>query len=164
MIRKLIILGAVLCMVFYTIWNFYSEALSYDPMSAVSVKQPKIKKSDEIASAYSPAWSREIQGKNLFSPARTYSEPKPVPVSVPIVPPRRPELALRGIVLNTFGEYVGFIEIDNAKAVPMRKGDKIQDIEVSDISARKVVLQWNNETINLSIEKIKTLNKPRTTE
>jgi hypothetical protein len=164
MIRKLIILGAVLVLFLYTIWNFYAEALSYDPLSAVSVKQPKIKKSDEIVSAYHPAWSREILDKNLFSPGRTYSEPKPVPVSVPIAPPRRPELALRGIVLNTFGEYVGFIEIDNAKAVPMRKGDKVQDIEVSDISARKVVLQWSNETINLSIEKIKTINKPRNKE
>lgn len=163
MIRKLFILGAVLCIFLYTVWNFYSEALSYDPMSAVAVKQPKVKKSDEIA-AYSSAWSKEIQDKNLFSPGRTYSVPKPVPASVSIAPPRRPELALRGVVLNTFGEYVGFIEIDNAKAVPMRKGDKIQDIEVIDISARKVVLQWNNETINLSIEKIKTINKPRTTE
>jgi hypothetical protein len=151
-------------MFLYTLWNFYSEALSYDPLSAVSVKQPKIKKADEIASAYNPAWSGEIMDKNLFSPGRTYSVPKPVPASVSVAPMRRPELALRGIVLNTFGEYVGFIEIDNAKAVPMRKGDKIQDIEVSDISARKVVLQWNNETINLSIEKIKTINKPRTTE
>jgi hypothetical protein len=40
----------------------------------------------------------------------------------------------------------------------------VQDIEVSDISARKVVLQWSNETINLSIEKIKTINKPRNKE
>ncbi len=164
MIRKLFILGAVLCMFFYTVWNFYSEALSYDPMSAVAVKQPKVMKAEEIVAAFSPAWSREIQDKNLFSPARTYSEPKPLSASVPIAPPRRPELALRGVVLNTFGEYVGFIEIDNAKAVPMRKGDKIADIAVIDISPRKVVLQWNNETINLSIEKIKTLNKPRSTE
>ena len=151
-------------MFLYTVWNFYAEALRYDPMSAVAVKQPIVKKSDEIVSSYSPAWSMEIQAKNLFSPARTYSVPKPVPVSAPIAPPKRPELALRGIVLNAFGEYVGFIEIDNAKAVPMRKGDKIQDIEVNNISERKVVLQWNNETINLSIEKIKTINRPRNTE
>ena len=163
MIRKLFMLGAVLALFLYTVWNFYAEALSYDPLSAVSVKQPKVKGPEQVVSAYRPAWSREIQDKNLFSPARTYNVPKPVPVSVFVPPPpRRPELALRGIVLNTFGEYVGFIEIDKAKAAPMRKGDKIADIEVIDISDRKVVLQWNNEKINLSIDKIKTLNRPRT--
>jgi type II secretory pathway component PulC len=161
MIRKLFMLGAVLALFLYTVWNFYAEALSYDPLSAVSVKQPKVIGPEQIVSAYRTAWSREIQDKNLFSPARTYFVPKPVPVSVPVPPPRRPELALRGIVLNTFGEYVGFIEIDKAKAVPMRKGDKIADIEVIDISERKVVLQWNNEKIDLSIEKIKTLSRPR---
>ena len=165
MIRKLFILGAVFLLFVYTIWNFYSGALSYDPLSAVSVKQPKEKEHAEIASTYRPAWTKDILENNLFNPGRTYNEPKPVSVSVPAPPPpRRPELALRGVVLDTYGEYVAFIEIDNGKAVPMRKGDKIQDIEVIDIFARRAVLQWNSETINLSIEKIKTLNRPRTTE
>ena len=73
MTRRLIILGAVFCMLLYTVWNFYAEALRYDPMSAVAVKQAIVKKSNEIVPAYSPAWSMEIQAKNLFSPARTSS-------------------------------------------------------------------------------------------
>lgn len=162
MIRKLFILGAVLCMFLYTIWNFYSEAIRYNPLSAVSVKQQREKAPEGIISRYSPAWTKEILDKNLFSPGRRYSEPKPVIMTVPVPPPRRPELALRGIILDTFGDYVAYIEIDNARAVPMRKGDKVQDIEVTDIAERKVVLKWNNEAINLSIEKIKTLNRMRT--
>lgn len=162
MIRKLLILGTVFLLFLYTVWNFYSEALSYDPMSVISVKQPKIKEAKVIVSGYSPAWSREILENNLFSPGRTYSEPKPVPVSVPVAPPpRRPELALKGIVLDTFGEYVSYIEIDKAKAVPMRKGDKLEGIEVVDISSRKVVLQWNGEKIQMSIEKIRNIDNPR---
>lgn len=162
MIRKLLILGAAFFLFLYTVWNFYSEALRYDPMSAISAKQPKAKGTEVFVSGYSPAWSREILENNLFSPGRTYSEPKPVPVSVPVAPPPvRPELALKGIVLDTFGEHVAYIEIDQAKAVPMRKGDKLEDIEVVDISSRKVVLQWNDENINLSIEKIKTIDDPR---
>jgi hypothetical protein len=39
----------------------------------------------------------------------------------------------------------------------MRKGDKLGDIEVVDISERKVVLQWRSEKIPLSMERIKTL-------
>ena len=162
MIRKLFMLGAVFLLFLYTVWNFYSEALSYDPMSVFTVKQPKIKAAEEIASRYKAGWAKEILDNNLFSPGRSYSEPKPLPVVVPVAPPpRKPDLALKGIVQNTFGEYVGFIEIDKAKAVPLRKGDKIEGIEVIEISARRVVLQWNNETINMTIEKIRTLDNPR---
>lgn len=164
MIRKLIILGAAFLLLLYTLWNFYSEALSYNPMSAISVKQPKTKGTEEIVSTYSAAWSGEIHEKNLFSPNRTYIVPKPVSIVPVAPPPKRPELALKGIVSDTFGEYVSYIEIDRAKAVPMRKGDKLEDIEVVDISSRKVVLKWNGETINLSNEKIKTIDRPRTTK
>jgi hypothetical protein len=43
----------------------------------------------------------------------------------------------------------------------MRKGDKIEDVELVDISDRKIVLQWNTEKINLTMDKIKTIVKPR---
>jgi hypothetical protein len=160
MIRKLL-LGAVVVLFLYTVWNFYTEALSYDPMTEITAKQPKIKGTEGKAAAYSSAWSTEILEKNLFSPNRTYLEPKPIVFTAPVPPPRRPELALRGIVQNSSGEYVAYIEIDKAKAAPMRKGDKLEDVEVIDISARGVVLQWNKETINMSIEKVRTLDNPR---
>ncbi|MFZ2198493.1 MAG: hypothetical protein WAV13_12210, partial [Thermodesulfovibrionales bacterium] len=51
-------------------------------------------------------------------------------------------------------------EIDKAMAAPVRKGDKIGDIEVIDISERKVVLKWMGQDINLSIEHIKTVDSP----
>lgn len=164
MTRKIIILCAVFFLFLYTVWNFYFEALRHDPISAISVKTPRAIGAEAIALGYRPAWSREIMENNLFSPGRTYSEPKPVVIIEPPVyvePPKRPELALKGIVLDTFGEYVGYIEIDKAKATPMRKGDKLEAIEVVDISSRKVVLQWNGEKIDLSIEKIKTIDDPR---
>jgi hypothetical protein len=131
-------------------------------MSELSVKQSDLREKEEIVSAYKSAWSSEIVEKNLFNPGRTYTQPKPVVISVPVEPPKRPELTLKGIVSDAFGEFVSYIEIDNAKAVSMRKGDKLEGIEVVDISSRKVVLQWNGEIINLSIEKVKTIDKPRT--
>ena len=161
MIRKLLIPGAVSVLFLYTVWNFYSEAVIYDPMSELSVKQSNIRGQEKIISAYKAAWSSEIEEKNLFNPSRTYTIPKPVVVTAPVEPPRRPELVLKGIVADTFGEYVSYIEIDKAKAVSMRRGDKLEGIEVVDISSRKVVLQWNGEKITLSIEKIKTIEKPR---
>ena len=58
------------------------------------------------------------------------------------------------------GEYVGYVEIGKAVAVPVRKGDKLEDIEVIDISERDVVLQWMGQTIKLSIQHVTTIDKP----
>ena len=164
MIRKYFMLGSVLLLFLYTSWNFYSEALSYDPLSELSVKQQKTKETDEIVVAYSPAWSKDITDKNLFTPDRSGPKPPPPPPPPPTPPPppppRKPELSLRGISQNAAGEYVGYMEIDKATAVPMRKGDKLDDIEVLDVSERKVVLQWLDEKITFSIEHIKTIDTP----
>ena len=105
-----------------------------------------------------------IYEKNLFNTLRTYLEPKPVRAAAPPPPPppKKPDLALKGIVLDTFGDYVGYVEINQAKSTQVRKGDKVEDIEVSDITEKAVVLKWMNETITLTIEKVKTLSsKPR---
>ena len=87
-----------------------------------------------------------------------------VPSPPPPPPPRKPEMTLKGIVLETFGDYVAYIEIDKAKPVPVRKGDKTEEnIEVVDVTDRKVVLKWNNEIINLSVDKVRTITNPRGT-
>ena len=163
MIRKNALLAAVLLLFIFISWNFYVKALSYDPLKESRAKQIKPRKTGaETSMKYTPAWSKEIHEKNLFSPNRTFIEPKPV-VTMPFVPPpKRPELILKGIVLDNFGDYVAYIEIERSKAIPMRKGDKTDEIELVDISERKVVLKWNAENINLSIEKVKTINRPRT--
>jgi len=82
-------------------------------------------------------------------------------LSAEAFPSEMPHLVLKGIVSDTFGEYICYIEIDRAKAVPMRKGDKLDDIKVIDISSRNVVLKWHGETISLSNGAIKTIDKPR---
>lgn len=162
MIRRQAILAVIACLVLVAAWKFYVNAIAYDPLDEGAVKQAKIKEASMAKSAYAPAWDKDLHEKNLFSPTRTYMEPKPVPVTAPVPPPKRPDLVLKGIVLDTFGDYVAYVEINQAKAVPLRKGDKVEDIEVSDISEKKVMLKWNDETITMSIEKIKTIsNRPR---
>ena len=164
MIRKLAILILVAGMAVFSAWRFYVNAIVYNPLDDGDVKRAKIKESPLAKAVYAPAWGKEIQEKNLFSPARTFAEPKPVPVmAAPVEPPKRPELVLKGIVLDTFGDHVAYIAINQAKAAPLRKGDKIEEIEVTDITDKKVVLQWYSETITMSIEKVKTLSgRPRT--
>jgi hypothetical protein len=162
MIRRQAILVLIACLALAAAWKFYVNAIAYDPLDEDAVKHAKIKETYMAKSAYAPAWDKDIHEKNLFSPARTYMEPKPVPVTVAVEPPKRPDLVLKGIVLDTFGDFVAYLEINQSKALPLRKGDKVEDIEVSDISEKKVVLQWNNENITMSIEKIKTISsRPR---
>lgn len=165
MIRKIFILILVAFLFIYMAWNFYNKALSYNPLAEVSLKKIKMRSPEvSLGTKYKPAWGKEIYEKNLFNPLRTYKEPKPfVPVVAPVVePPKRPDMALKGIVLDTFGDYVAYIEIDKAKATPMRKGDKTENIELIDISDRKAVLKWNDEIIDLSIDRIRTITNPRT--
>ncbi len=162
MIRKVFMMVIVVSLFVYISWDFYFRALSYNPLSAMKAKEFEPKDSGTaLLSEFTPSWSKDIYEKNLFSPYRSYIEPKPVS-SVPVEPPKRPELVLKGIVLDSFGDLVAYIEINKAKAAPMRKGDKIEDIEVIDISERKVMLKWNAENINLNIEKVRTIDKPRT--
>ncbi|NJD57151.1 MAG: hypothetical protein FIA94_12210 [Nitrospirae bacterium] len=163
MIRRQAILIVMVLVSLLAAWKFYVNAISYNPLDEGAVKHTQIKEGVMTKSVYAPAWDKDIHDKNLFSPTRTYKEPKPVSVMPPVEPPKRPEMVLKGIVLDTYGDYVAYLEINQAKAVPLRKGDKVDEIEVSDISEKKVVLKWNNENITMSIEKIKTISThPRT--
>ncbi len=164
MIRKIVMLIIVGSLFLVVSWKFTVSAVLYNPLSDLQVKKAKIRESEPTKAQYAAAWDKAIYEKNLFNTLRTYKEPKPVRVEAPPPPPpKRPELALKGIILDTFGDYVAYVDINQAKTTQLRKGDKVEDIEVSDISEKAVVLKWLNETITLTIEKVKTLSsKPRT--
>ena len=163
MIRKILMLIIVVLLFFIMSWKFTVSAVLYNPLSDLLVKKAMIRESEPTKATYTAAWDKIIYEKNLFNTLRTYTEPKPIrPAVPPPPPPKRPDLALKGIVLDTFGDYVAYVEINQAKSRQLRKGDKIEDIEVSNISEKAVVLKWLNETITLTIEKVKTLSgKPR---
>jgi len=163
MIRKIVILIIVVALFLFVGWKFTVNAVLYNPLSELHLKKAKIRVSEPTKAIYAAAWDKVIYEKNLFNTLRTYKEPKPVrPAVPPPPPPKRPELALKGIILDTFGDYVAYVEINQAKSTQLRKGDKVEDIEVSDISEKSVVLKWLGETITLTIEKVKTLSsKPR---
>ncbi len=164
MIRKNFMLVLVILLFLYMVWNFYSEALKYDPLSEVSVRKYSPREADIILSSeYSKAWSKEIFEKNLFSPNRTYKNQKAIPDATkgPVEPPqKRPEVGLEGIVLDIYGDYIAYVVIDDSKAIPMRKGDKVENFELFDISERKVMLKWKTEMIQINLDKIKTIKRP----
>jgi hypothetical protein len=161
MIRKLFLLASVLILFVYAGWNFYAQALALDPLSEVAVARPAPGGAEVLAVAeYRPAWIKTIIEKNLFSPARTYTEPKEASSALR-QPEKRPDFVLKGVVLDAFGEYVAYLEIDKAKPLAVRKGDKIENTEIVDVSARQAVLKWNGEIIDLSMEKIKTIDNSK---
>ncbi len=162
MIRKIIMLSMITVLFVYVLAYFITDAMLYDPFSGSVPKEFKPEQDDfAMILPYAPAWNSMIYEKNLFSPSRSYMR-SVIPRKTPdIPPPARPEIALKGIIIDAFGDYVAYVTIDRQKAVPMRKGDKIEDVELVDISDRKIVLQWNTEKINLTMDKIKTIVKPR---
>jgi hypothetical protein len=161
MIRKIGMLAAVFFLFLYAVWNFYSQALVLDPLSEVAVERPRQESHEAGAgAAYRPEWSKGITEKNLFSPARSYREQKPV-ASAPPVPEKRPEFVLKGIVLDSYGDYVAYLEIDKSKPLAVRKGDKIEKTEIVGVSARQAVLKWNGEIIDLSLERIRTIDNSK---
>lgn len=159
-------MGLVVFIFIYLAWNFYSQALRYNPLLHVTEKKYSSEDSKgRMLDEGSLSWSKDIFGKNLFNPQRSFDEKPPIPVGVSVVTqPARPLLSLKGIVLEASGDYIAFVEINNTPALPLRKGDKTEDIELLDISGREVVLKWNAETIKLTMGKIRTINAPRVTK
>lgn len=165
MIRRLCMLSLMVVVFLYVLWNFYKEALSYNPLSGIPEEIRTANKDTTSTTSiplleFKTGWSKGILEKNLFSPSRTYIEPKPIS-EFTLPPPKRPELVLKGIILDMFGDYIAYIEKDKAKAIPVRKGDSIEDVEVIDVTDRKTILKWNEEIIELKMDKIKTISKPR---
>jgi hypothetical protein len=163
MIRRTGMLAVVVFLFLFTSWDFYTDALRYDPLADVTLRKLRMHKVGVSAPKYKPAWGKVIYEKNLFSPARSYAEPKPAAMTSvpPPPPPVKPQMDLTGIVLDPYGEYIAYISIDRAKAVAMRKGDKMGDVEVVDINEMSVMVQWNRENITLSLNRIKTITNPR---
>ncbi|MBI4684021.1 MAG: hypothetical protein HY755_02355 [Nitrospirae bacterium] len=134
----------------------------YNPLNGIEAdKRNSMGEQKQKLSALETGWSKDIIDKNLFSPLRGYVPPPPKPKIVKPVepPPRRPELSLRGIVQDQFGEYVAYVEKDRDLPVPLKKGDRLEDVEVVSIDQKNVELKWREETIALTLNKIKTITR-----
>lgn len=160
MIRRAVVLTALSALFIWMLWGFYTDAIRYHPLDQYAQKiEMKTTAEEEMAKA-AGAWTAAIHEKNLFSPNRSYLEPQIQAAEAP-PPPPPPEVALKGIVLDRFGEFVAYVEINKAKAVPMRKGDTVEGLAVVSIAERELVLKWNAETIPLRMDKIRTIQNPK---
>lgn len=143
--------------------DMYKEAIIYNPLKSIEISGREAANNGKKAlPVFEAAWGREIVDNNLFSSTRSPVQPKPQPQGKAAEPPpKRPDMNLKGIILDQFGEYVAYIEKDKVKAVPVRKGDRFDDVDVVDVQQKSVELRWNEENILLSLDRIKTIKRPR---
>ncbi|MEK6651993.1 MAG: hypothetical protein AABY50_03585 [Nitrospirota bacterium] len=142
--------------------DMYKEAIIYNPLKSIEISGREAANNGKKAlPVFEAAWGREIVENNLFSSTRSPVQPKPQPQGKAAEPPKRPDMNLKGIILDQFGEYIAYIEKDKAKAVAARKGDRFDDVEVVDVQQKSVELRWNEENIVLSLDRIKTIKRPR---
>jgi len=163
MIRRWAILVFLCLISIILLRDLYKEAIVYNPLQGIEAKGRGAVNSKELLPGFKAGWSKEIIDNNLFSPTRNpvQLQPKAQTQMKPIEMPKRPEMTLKGIVLDQFGDYIAYIEKDRARPVPVRKGDRLDDVDVVDVKQKSVELRWNEETISLSLEKIKTIKRPR---
>lgn len=160
-IRWVILVFVCLAVLFLSI-DMYKEAITYNPLKSIEISGREAANNGKKAlPVFEVAWGREITDNNLFSSTRSPVQLKPQPQGKAAEPPKKPEMSLKGIILDQFGEYVAYIEKDRVKAVPVRKGDRFDDVEVVDVQQKDVELKWNEEKILLSLDRIRTIKRPR---
>lgn len=103
-----------------------------------------------------------IRAKNVFHPDRA-NVPKgaastgPVVRDVPVEPP--PQLALKGIVQDSRGEFIAYVTVDSEKARPIRTGERIDNLKVVSITMTDVTIRWSEQEIKLTLSKVKSVGK-----
>lgn len=172
MIRKWTILGTLAAIVLMLLWNFTNHAILYSPFDEIqrSAENETVAESTK-SEEFKHAWGTEILNKNIFSPSRS-APPKQVrpqdaarkvpAIETPPPPPPlpRPDVVLNGIIRDENNEFIVILSINNQEAVSMRKGDKVDGIEVTDIRERSATMRWDNkEDFTLSMQTSKTINR-----
>lgn len=158
MIRRWFIVGILGLVMLSLLWNFYREVVVYHPLEALRGEGLTGGEERIEPESYESAWSEGIISNNLFSKRRG-NPPLPPPRETPVIntpksQPKPPNLALNGVILNQSGEYVAFIKKDGGPPRSVREGDMFDGVLVVDIQEREVRLLWNEQEINLSMEKI----------
>ncbi len=143
---------------------FYQNVIKYKPIRINTEKASTEKSAKAVFKDVKVRIGKSLLEKNLFNPDRTYvektDEEEKSPEEVE-TPKQMPQIQLKGIVQNQYDEYVAIISINNKKPVMLRVGEKVEDIEVVEISDRSVELNWLGEPITLTMDKIKTLEEKR---
>lgn len=164
MIKRWIILGGLGVIVAVLLSDFVGDVVLYNPLRDIGEKAERVlgEETGELR-GYASAYDDVILKKNLFQSSRSDSpqvQRKQVMADEPSdLPPTRPELKLKGIITDSFGDFVAYVEKDGAKAIAVRTGDIFGDVEVLDIAERTILFVWMEEKIELSMKKVKIIRR-----
>lgn len=168
MIRQWFILGVLSLLAAGLFWDFLNKAALYSPLAEMESTEKSVDEKAVSEAAFKSAWGKEILENNLFSHQRIAGgvpkDIKPVnqidPITERITKPGRiPILTLSGIIENQYGELVAYIQKDKDDAVPLRKGDRLDEFKVVEITDRSVQLLFRGEDIILKLTQIETLTR-----
>lgn len=143
--------------------DFATRALLYSP--AVPPSPVDSAKADDRGVKYIPpsntAWNVTITEKNLFSETRTVRtapqdasrelNARPGQDTMPVPAKVKSNVILSGIIKNQHGEDVAYLIIDGQPALAVRQGEVAGGVRVMKIERRKVTVQSNGESFDLTL-------------
>jgi hypothetical protein len=146
--KRMFIVPALLVMII-VFWHFLTSAALYDPLARVDLRKPETGAGEALKNEFTVAWGDEIIENNLFSPDR--KRPSPRARSSAPVDIKQPEMALKGVTLTRGGDYEAYLQIDKQQPVLIKKGDRLDDIQVVEIKEKTVQLKWKHKIIELTL-------------
>lgn len=161
MIHRKAVIGILVLLLLALVWEFRTDVLLYNPV-ATAVKDDDLQaEAEKEKESFESAWGPEILDRDLFSSVRGHvPEQRPVDASAmldaqpsePEVPPApMPIIKLSGIINSPDGQWVAYIQVGDAPSVGVRKGDMVNNVLVSEVLQRRVVLIWNTQRVELAL-------------
>ncbi len=159
-----VLLGGVVLLVAFMAWQWHAQKASRaqweKDLTAMGERVEAAGDEEESASSGVKVNLRDLTRRNLFVPLIKTPKPKPKPVvAAPPPPPPAPKIPLSRRAANL--TLVGILEgdpreavIEDAKkrsSIYVKPGDKIGEIQVKDVLPDKVILFFEEETLDLRL-------------
>ncbi|RMG04512.1 MAG: hypothetical protein D6726_03215 [Nitrospirae bacterium] len=158
--RMIAILSGLTIVFFFSLINFYDNVIKYERPIVKAKGGANVKTETVSDKGFTGGWDDVIVEKNLFSPERGIRiEPPEEDVKEAIPEKEPPELKLKGIIQGPEGEYIALIQTQEGKTLKLRSGEEREGLTIETIDPVSVTLRWEESTIELTLKRVKTLEK-----
>jgi|GEM_PF-2906098 hypothetical protein len=153
--RWIVVFVFSVCYLVYSFIGIYKNVINYEPVKASTEKNRSIMIQIPSVSHIDERWAEEVIDKNLFIPSRGYVEKEPVAIPQPEPEePEMPEIILKGIVYDQYGQYIAILQIGNEKPVKLTEGDSLGELNVKRIDDHSVTLLWGDRVLELTFKQV----------
>lgn len=159
-IRMTVILTGLTVVLLFSLINFYENVIKYEKPLVKAKTVSEVKNQTAEGKMVGGGWDDVIVEKNLFSPERGVRiEPLEENVQETVPEEKPPELKLKGIIQGPDGEYIALIQTQEGKTLKLRRGEEREGLTIEMIDPVSVTLRWEESTIELTLKRVKTLEK-----